>query len=157
MKRRFFTVLVCLILTVLLAAAALTGCAKKNPSTAAQNAAAGETAGERQLTVEQLPAELGEGPVTFTFSVTTSSGKTASCQIHTAEDTVGDALQALKLIDGDESEFGLYVKTVCGETLDYETNGMYWAFYVNGSYAEKGVDQTPIVEGATYSLEATQG
>ena len=141
MKRRNLKILVCLILTVLLAAAALTGCAKKKPV----------------AVTPLLPSELGTGETTFTFAVKNSKGETASCQIHTDEETVGDALQTLELISGDESEYGLYVKTVCGETLDYDTNGMYWAFYVNGAYADKGVDQTPIVEGTTYSLEAEKG
>ena len=49
------------------------------------------------------------------------------------------------------------VETVCGETLDYNTDHMYWAFYIDGEYAMTGVDSTPAENGRTYRLEATAG
>ena len=67
---------------------------------------------------------------------------------------MGEALLELKLIAGDESTYGLYVKTVDGETLDYEKDGKYWAFYIDGAYAASGVDSTKITSGATYSFKA---
>ena len=70
---------------------------------------------------------------------------------------LGEPLTELGLIAGEESQYGLYVTTVDGETLDYNTDGMYWAFYVDGDYASTGVDTTPITEGATYALTATKG
>ena len=48
----------------------------------------------------------------------------------------------------------MYIKSVLGQVLDYETDGMYWAFYVNGEYAMTGVDQTPIQPGTAYLLKA---
>ena len=56
------------------------------------------------------------------------------------------------MIDGDESEYGLYVKTVNGITADYDTDGVYWAFYINDEYAPTGVDSTTITEGERYSF-----
>lgn len=49
--------------------------------------------------------------------------------------TVGKALLDQGVIAGEDSSYGLYVKTVNGTTLDYDTDGMYWAFYINGEYA----------------------
>ncbi len=97
---------------------------------------------------------LGKGDTGFTFTVTDPSGKESTYEILTDEDIVGDALTGLGLISGEEGDYGLYVKTVDGTTLDYETDGKYWAFYVNGEYAMTGVDTTEIVEGATYSFVA---
>ena len=57
------------------------------------------------------------------------------------------------MIAGDESEYGLYVKTVNGITADYDKDGVYWAFYVNGEYAQTGVDSTSITEGDSYSFK----
>ena len=74
-------------------------------------------------------------------------------EIHTDQKTVGDALLEQNLIEGDESDYGLYVKTVNGITADYDTDGSYWAFYVNGEYAQTGVDSTPVEEGSTYSFK----
>lgn len=92
---------------------------------------------------------------TFTFIVKFPDGTSSTHTIETTKQTVGEALVDNGLISGEEGPYGLYVKTVGGVTLDYETHGMYWAFYVNGQYGNTGVEKTDIVEGATYSFEAT--
>jgi len=97
---------------------------------------------------------LGKGENRFTFTVTDPNGKENTYEIHTDEDIVGEALLELGLIDGEAGDYGLYVKTVDGTTVDYDTDGKYWAFYVNGEYAMAGVDSTEILEGTTYSFVA---
>ncbi len=74
-------------------------------------------------------------------------------EIHTDKEIVGEALTELELISGDEGDYGLYVKTVNGITVDYDTDGKYWAFYINDEYASTGVDSTPIAEGESYSFK----
>lgn len=96
---------------------------------------------------------LGEGSTTFTFIVVDKDGKETPFEIHTDKTIVGEALLDLELIEGDMGDFGLYVKTVNGITADYDTDGTYWAFYVNGEYAMTGVDMTDIVAGDTYSFK----
>ena len=180
--KHFSKSLVCLLLVALLAAAVLTGCAQNNtsteapkteaqtaaPSTAAQTEAPKtEAQTEAPKTEAQTaapttaahegPQELGEGEKTFYFEVTSADGETSSYTIHTNQETVGGALVDLQLIDGDPGDYGLYVKTVCGETLDWDSQNMYWAFYENGEYAMTGVDTTAITEGATYGFVATKG
>ena len=78
----------------------------------------------------------------------------AALALSTGEKTVGAALLSLGLIAGEDSEFGLYVKTVNGVTVDYDKDGKYWAFYVDGEYAATGVDSTDITAGATYTFKA---
>lgn len=102
--------------------------------------------------VQAEVTELGEGETSFDFIVTDQEGTETRFEIHTSEETVGAALQALGLIAGDESDFGLYVKTVNGITVDYDKDGVYWAFYVNGEYASAGVSSTSITEGDEYSF-----
>ncbi len=96
---------------------------------------------------------LGEGEKSFNFTVTDADGNEQEFLIKTDKTTVGDALLELEMIAGDEGDYGLYVKTVNGITVDYDTDGCYWAFYVNGEYASSGVDLTEITEGATYSFK----
>ncbi|MCM1175195.1 MAG: DUF4430 domain-containing protein [Blautia sp.] len=98
-------------------------------------------------------AVLGEGSIRFDFTVVDKDGNETQFEIHTDQETVGGALADLGLIAGDESEFGLYVKTVNGITADYDTDGVYWAFYIDGEYAATGVDSTPITEGESYSFK----
>lgn len=99
---------------------------------------------------------VGEGDTTFPLTVVFPDGKTAAYTVRTDEETVGAALLACELIAGDESEYGLYIKTVAGTTLDYDADGMYWAFYENDAYAVAGVDTTAIVAGTVYSLRASK-
>ena len=99
-------------------------------------------------------AQVSSQTAEFTLKVTDESGKETDFTISTDKKTVGEALLEKGLIAGDESEYGLYVKTVNGVTLDYDKDGMYWAFYVNGEYAQKGVDSTEITAGAEYAFKA---
>lgn len=100
---------------------------------------------------------VGEGSTQFDFTVTDQDGAETQFVVHTDKTIVGEALQELGLIDGDESEYGLYVKTVNGITADYDTDGVYWAFYVNGEYAQEGVDSTEIKEGDSYAFKVEKG
>ena len=99
-------------------------------------------------------AQVSSQTAEFTFKVTDASGKETDFTINTDKKTVGEALLDKGLIAGDESEYGLYVKTVNGVTLDYDKDGMYWAFYENGQYASKGVDSTEVTAGAEYAFKA---
>lgn len=95
--------------------------------------------------------ELGEGSKVFTFKVE-ADGHTVSFTVHTDAQTVGDALLALGLIAGEDSQYGLYVKTVNGMLADWDVDQTYWSFYINGEYAMSGVDTTPVTEGEVYSF-----
>ena len=112
---------------------------------------------------EQTPTEptvfvdgqsMGEGAVTFTFTVVDLDGTEASLQVSTDKTTVGAALLELGVIKGDMGEYGLYINTVNGITYDYAKDGAYWGLYINGEYALTGVDGTEIVAGTTYTLKA---
>lgn len=54
--------------------------------------------------------------------------------------------------DGEDGDYGLYIETVNGITADYETDGAYWAIYVNGEYGQNSADLQPIADGDTYRL-----
>ena len=96
---------------------------------------------------------VGEGTTVFPFVVVDADGNEKHFEVHTEKTMVGDALLELDLIAGDAAEYGLYVKNVDGITVDYDTDGKYWAFYINGEYAMTGVDATPITEGEEYSFK----
>ena len=46
------------------------------------------------------------------------------------------------------------VTAVNGKKLDYQKDGKYWAFYINGTYASTGVQDTEIKAGESYALKA---
>ena len=97
---------------------------------------------------------IGEGETEFPLTITDEEGEQIAITVKTNKATVGEALVELGLIAGEESDYGLYIKTVNGVLLDYDTDGKYWAFYVDGAYANTGVDQTEIEDGVTYELKA---
>ena len=98
----------------------------------------------------------GEGATVFYFNVVDKDGNKTAFEIHTDKTIVGDALLELGLIEGDMGDYGLYVKKVNGITADYEVDGTYWAFYVNGEYGMTGVDLTEIQAGATYEFRVSK-
>lgn len=118
------------------------GCKNKSPETPDTNPVAYDY------------TEIGEGETEFSFIVTDDKGQTVAFRVSTDEKTVGGALIDVGLISGDDSDYGLYVKTVNGLTLDFDKDGKYWAFYVNGNYAVSGVDTTDITEGDLYEFRA---
>ncbi len=150
-----------LVLCIVLAAATvlcMAGCKKvekaKDTTTKAP-ANPDETATENPgETATEAPIEVPVGSKQFEFKIVHKSGETKTITIYTDKDTVGAALVEKGLIAGDNSDYGLYVKTVDGETLDYNKDGMYWAFYINGEYAMTGVDSTNIEEGKVYTFKA---
>lgn len=101
--------------------------------------------------------ERGSGATTFSFKVVHKDGSEKTFTIHTDKATLGDALVDEKLIEGEQSTYGLYVKTVDGETLDYDTDQYYWSLLIDGEYAMTGVDSTNVEEGKTYSFVAAKG
>ena len=154
------------LIVVLAAALALTGCgtAQKPAETTVpvETAAVETTAAETTMAAEEAAsaaedaAIIGEGDTVFTFVVTDIEGKESRYEIHTDKKTVGEALMDNELVSGTVGEWGLMVDTVNGVKLDYNADGMYWAFYIDGEYAQTGVDATDIVADAVYSFVATK-
>ena len=93
----------------------------------------------------------------FTFEMTEgeaeyTKNEDGTFHVKTNEKTVGDALYALGLIDGDEGDYGLYIKSVNGITADYDVDATYWALYIDNAYALSGASETPIEEGKRYTF-----
>ena len=149
-RTRMKHALSCILCVVLLAAAALnmTGCS---------NSQTQPSASQTQLyTSADAPHSLGKGQTTFLFTVTDLAGDEVTFEISTDETTVGAALAALGLIQGEEGPYGLMVTHVNGVKLDYDADKAYWGFFIDGEYAMSGVDQTEIQSGKAYAFRATK-
>ena len=146
----------------LIAAFALTtlGCTDNTPE-------APETSGNATVTTaeggtvpetpdQSTPTVKGEGATVFYFNVVDKDGNETKFEIHTDKTIVGEALLELGLIEGEEGDYGLYVKKVNGITADYNVDGTYWAFYVGDDYGMTGVDLTEIEAGATYAFKVSK-
>ena len=160
MKMKQLKKLLSLILCVaLIAAVALSviGCGDNSKGSGETNPASqtGDGTGTQE-NPESGDEVVGEGAKSFHFVVADINGNETKFVVKTDKDTVGDALLENGLIEGEDGSYGLYVKVVNGITADYDTDGTYWAFYVNGEYAMTGVDSTEITDGETYSFRVSK-
>ena len=102
-------------------------------------------------------ATLGEGATTFTLVIKQLDGSSISATINTDAETVGEALEALGILKGEEGPYGIYIKEVNGVSAVYEEDGTYWGFYIDGEYAMTGADVTPVTAGAEYTFAVEKG
>ena len=77
-------------------------------------------------------------------------------KINTSAENLRKACEEQNLIAGDESEYGLYVKTVDGETAD-DANQEWWCVTKGGEMLMTGVDDTMIADGEQYEFTFTIG
>ena len=103
---------------------------------------------------EEAPAA---DAVSFKVVVTDLDGNETAFEYSSNAASVGEALVAEGLIEGHETEYGLYIDTVNGITADWDNDQTYWAFYVGSEYATTGIDGTEIVADTTYGLTLTKG
>lgn len=99
----------------------------------------------------------GLGEKRFAFHVIDGEGNEIAVTVSTDQETVGAALAEWNIVAGEDSAYGLYIKTVNNITADFNTDGSYWAFYIDGEYAMTGVDSTEINEDSVYTLQVTKG
>ena len=97
-----------------------------------------------------------KGGKEITVNIDHLNGDDTSYTISTDEEYLRGALEQENLIEGTESDYGLYVLTVDGETAD-ESKQEWWGYSVNGEFAELGVDSQPVADGDVYDFVLNVG
>ena len=105
---------------------------------------------------QNRPATM-EGEKTVTVEVVHGDGTEKTFQYQTDEEYLGPLLEAEGLISGTESQYGLFVDTVDGETASYETNGSWWKLSCDGEDAQTGADGVVLTDGGVYTWTYTVG
>lgn len=139
--------LLSVLLVVLLAVAALSGCTDRPTAPDASDPP-----------ISAIPEDgstLGEGAHTFTFQVVMKDETTYTYTVNTDAENVGDALLENGLIAGEKGEYGLFVTAVLGTTLDYTADGYWWALSEDGVDSMVAADALAIQDGSTYAFTAT--
>ena len=90
---------------------------------------------------------------TITVTVIDDKGEKTVFTITTNSPNLRGALEQEKLVEGDESEYGLYVKVVNGLRADYDKDGAWWGFYKDGVMLPSGIDDTVISDGDKYEIK----
>ena len=83
-----------------------------------------------------------------------STSKTYTVQ--TDAEYLREALKPLDLVEGTESEYGLYVTTVDGKVAD-EGNQEWWCLTLGGEAITSGIDTTPIKDGDHFEITLKTG
>ena len=106
---------------------------------------------------KQFAPQAVEGGKTITVEVVHGDGSEKTFTISTDSENLRGALEQEEgLIVGDESEYGLFVTTVDGETAD-SANEEWWCFTKGGEALMTGVDDTMIADGEQYEITLTVG
>ncbi|MCD8325452.1 MAG: DUF4430 domain-containing protein [Lachnospiraceae bacterium] len=98
-----------------------------------------------------------QGSKSLTIEVIDNEGVTTTYSVQTDAEYLRQVMDETEGLtyEGTESEYGMYVETVNGVTADYNTDGAYWAFYVDGEYCNFGIDSQPVNDGEVYTIEYT--
>ncbi len=100
--------------------------------------------------------ERSPGEKEITVTVVHGDKSEREFTINTEAETLREALEEQNLIAGEESEFGLFVQTVDGETANPE-NEEWWCITNGGETHNYGVDDTNIADGERYEFTFTVG
>ena len=101
-------------------------------------------------------AEPQEGSKKLVVTVVHGDGSSKDFSIATDAEFLRGALEEQSLIEGSESEYGLFVTAVDGETAD-DSLQQWWCFTKGGEMLMTGVDATPIADGEHYEITLTTG
>ena len=96
------------------------------------------------------------GDKTITVQVIHGDGTQKDFTISTDAEFLRGALEQEGLVQGDESEYGLFVTAVDGETADSEQQ-QWWCFTKGGEDLFTGVDSTPIADGDKFEITLKTG
>ena len=101
-------------------------------------------------------AEPQGGTKTITVQIVVDGMDTVTKSITTEAEYLRGALEEENLIAGDESQYGLFVKTVNGVTID-DAKQQWWCFTKGGADLFTGVDTTPIADGDKFEITLKTG
>lgn len=97
------------------------------------------------------------GAKNITIEVVDNDNATTTYTLDTDAEYLRQAMDELHdqgfSYDGTDSEYGIMISAVNGLMADYETDGAYWAIYVNGDYGQYGADSQPVADGDTYTFK----
>lgn len=85
-----------------------------------------------------------------------ADGSSTTFDIDTREQFLRGALEQENLIQGSDSQYGMFVTTVNGVTAD-DANQEWWCFTKGGENVDTGIDSTPIMDGDHFEITLTMG
>lgn len=103
-----------------------------------------------------LRPEAQAGSKLVVLTVTHGDGENKEFQMKTDAVTLGDAMDELGIVEGEESAYGMFVTAVDGESADSALE-QWWCFTKDGEMLMTGIDDTVISDGEHYEAVFTVG
>ncbi len=93
------------------------------------------------------------GSKNITIEVVSADATSKMYEVRTDAEFLRQAMEEAEGLEfsGTESQYGLTVEVINGETTDFN-NGSYWSFYVNDGYCNYGIDTQPIMDGDAFKI-----
>lgn len=96
--------------------------------------------------------ETVEGSKHVTIVIVHSDGTEKTLEYDTDAEYLAELLLEKELAAGYESEYGLTIESVDGETAVWETDSAYWALYIGEEAAITGASGIVLTDGGIYKL-----
>ena len=97
-----------------------------------------------------------QGAKALTIVVVHGDGSEKDFDIHTDAEYLAEALTENDIASGSDSDYGLFITTVDGETAD-DGEQQWWCITKGGEMLMTGASETPIADGETYELTLSTG
>lgn len=91
------------------------------------------------------------GAKTVAVEVVHGDASTKEFTYHTDAEYLGEVLLAEKLVEGEDSAYGLFITAVDGETAQ-DSLRQWWCITKGGERVDTGADATPIADGDHFEL-----
>lgn len=97
------------------------------------------------------------GSKEITIEVVDSTGASTKYELKTDAEYLEQAMEEAEGLEFayDDGPYGASVHTVNGEKADYNTDGAYWGFNVNGGYCNYGISEQPVEDGDVFQIVYT--
>ena len=94
------------------------------------------------------------GSKEITIEVVDSKGESKVYELKTDAEYLEQAMEEAEGLTFayDEGPYGASVHTVNDEKADYNTDGAYWGFNVNGEYCNYGISEQPVEDGDVFQI-----
>jgi hypothetical protein len=100
-------------------------------------------------------ASFGEGAKTVTVKVIVGE-KTVTFTVKTDKEDLASALLEHGLVEGEDGQFGLYIKKVNGILADYDVDQTYWSLSSKGEILMTGASGVTVSDGDVYEFTKAQ-
>lgn len=95
------------------------------------------------------------GSKEIVIEVVDNEQKTTTYELKTDAEYLEQAMEEAEglTFSGTEGPYGMMIDTVNGIVADYNVDGAYWSFYVNGEYCMYGISEQPVLDGDTFTVK----